>query len=135
MTWPPNLTKFHHVLNPGNTIRQNARRDRLRHPESRLCRITVQSCVWVGREHTVLGKVFMQQEPLGAGSAEPSGYVFYFQFASNGTRRACSLTIQADSANEAAKIFRENWITIEEMAREGVSTGTIDSATVVLAAN
>ena len=77
----------------------------------------------------------MQQEPLGEGSAESSGYIFYFQFASNGTRRACSLTIQADSANEAAKIFRENWITIESMAREGVSTGTIDSATVVLAAN
>ena len=77
----------------------------------------------------------MQQEPLGARSAESSGYVFHFQFASNGTRRACSLTIQADSANEAAKIFRDNWMTIESMAREGVNTGTINSATVVLAAN
>lgn len=77
----------------------------------------------------------MQQEPLGARSAESSGYVFHFQFASNGTRRACSLTIQADSANEAAKIFRDNWMTIESMARAGVSTGTINSATVVLAAN
>ncbi|KJC54053.1 hypothetical protein UP10_40970 [Bradyrhizobium sp. LTSPM299] len=77
----------------------------------------------------------MQQEPLGARSAEPSGFVFHFQFASNGTRRACSLTIQADSANEAAKIFRDNWMTIESMARDGVSTGTINSATVVLAAN
>jgi len=77
----------------------------------------------------------MQQRPLGARSAESSGYVFHFQFASNGTRRACSLTIQADSANEAAKIFRENWMTIESMAREGVSAGTIDSATVVLATN
>ncbi|QPF86421.1 hypothetical protein IC762_09110 [Bradyrhizobium genosp. L] len=75
----------------------------------------------------------MQQGPLGARSADSSGYVFHFQFASNGTRRACSLTIQADSANEAAKIFRENWMTIEGMAREGVSAGTIDSTTVVLA--
>ena len=77
----------------------------------------------------------MQQAPSGARSAEPSGYILYFQLASNGARRACSLTIQADSANEAAKIFRDNWMTIESMAREGVSTGTINSATVVLAAN
>jgi hypothetical protein len=77
----------------------------------------------------------MPQGPLGATRASSPGYVFHFQFASNGTRRACSLTIQADSANEAAKIFRENWITIESMAREGVSTGTINSATVVLAPN
>ena len=77
----------------------------------------------------------MQQEPLGARSAESSGYVFHFQFASNGTRRACSLTIQADSANEAAKIFRENWVTIESMARDGVSAGMINATAVVLAAN
>ncbi|MBR0795349.1 hypothetical protein JQ615_08110 [Bradyrhizobium jicamae] len=77
----------------------------------------------------------MQQGPSGARSAESSGFIFYFQFASNGTRRACSLTIQADSANEAAKIFRENWTAIETMAREGVSAGTIGSRTVILAAN
>jgi len=94
-----------------------------------------QSCTRVGHEHVKWGKAFMEQRPLGARSAEPSGYVFHFQFASNGARRACSLTIHAESANQAAKIFRDNWMTIEEMAREGVSAGTIDSATVVLAAN
>ncbi len=77
----------------------------------------------------------MQQAPSGARSADSSGYVFYFQLASNGTRRACSLTIQAASANEAAQIFRENWTAIETMAREGVSAATIGSRTVVLAAN
>lgn len=75
----------------------------------------------------------MQQAPSGARSAESSGYVLYFQLASNGARRACSLTIQAESANEAARIFRENWGEIESMARDGVSTGTVGSASVILA--
>lgn len=74
----------------------------------------------------------MRQGPLGARSADSSGYVLYFQFANNGTRRACSLTIQADSANEAARIFRENWAAIEVMARDGVSTGMVGSASVSL---
>ncbi|WP_338697369.1 MULTISPECIES: hypothetical protein [unclassified Bradyrhizobium] len=75
----------------------------------------------------------MQQAPSGARSADSSGYVLYFQLASNGTRRACSLTIQAESANEAARIFRENWSAIESMARDGVSTGVVGSAPVSLA--
>ncbi len=74
----------------------------------------------------------MQQGPSGARSADSSGYVFYFQLASNGARRACSLTIRAESANEATRIFRENWATIETMARDGVSSGTISSAQVSL---
>ncbi|MBR0751319.1 hypothetical protein JQ604_03910 [Bradyrhizobium jicamae] len=68
-----------------------------------------------------------------SGELNNSGYVFYFQLASNGTRRACSLTIQADNANEATKIFRENWTAIESMARDGQSAGTISSAAVSLA--
>ncbi|MBR0694160.1 hypothetical protein [Bradyrhizobium lablabi] len=75
----------------------------------------------------------MQQQPRpGAVSADSPGYVFYFQLASNGARRACSLTIQAASANEATRIFRENWTTIETMARDGVSEGTISSTPVNL---
>ncbi|WP_158231166.1 hypothetical protein [Bradyrhizobium sp. C9] len=75
----------------------------------------------------------MQQAVSGARSAESSGYVLYFQLASNGARRACSLTIQAESADEAARIFRENWGTIESMARDGVSTAMVGSASVSLA--
>ncbi|GKQ52298.1 hypothetical protein [Bradyrhizobium sp. Ce-3] len=75
----------------------------------------------------------MQQAPSTARSAESSGYVLYFQLASNGARRACSLTIQAESANEAARIFRENWNEIESMARDGVSTGMVGKAPVSLA--
>ena len=75
----------------------------------------------------------MQQGPLGARRADQSGYVLHFQLASNGARRACSLTIHADSAGEAARIFRENWTEIESMARDGVSTGTVGSAPVSLA--
>jgi hypothetical protein len=76
----------------------------------------------------------MQQHTRsGAPNAASPGYVFYFQLASNGTRRACSLTIQAASANEATRIFRDNWTTIETMAREGVSAGTISSTPVSLA--
>ncbi|KWV51687.1 hypothetical protein AS156_11295 [Bradyrhizobium macuxiense] len=74
----------------------------------------------------------MQQGPLGARNAESSGFVFHFQLASNGARRACSLTIQTDSANEATRIFRENWTTIETMARDGVSAGTVSSTPVCL---
>ena len=68
-----------------------------------------------------------------SGDINESGYVFYFQLASNGTRRACSLTIQADNANEATKIFRENWTAIESMARDGETAGTISSTPVSLA--
>ncbi|WP_407147823.1 hypothetical protein [Bradyrhizobium sp. ORS 86] len=75
----------------------------------------------------------MQHGPSGARSAESSGFVFHFQLASNGARRACSLTIQAESANEATRIFRENWTTIETMARDGVSAGTVSSTQVCLA--
>lgn len=75
----------------------------------------------------------MQQAVSGARNAESAGYVLYFQLASNGARRACSLTIQAGSADEAARIFRENWGTIESMARDGVSTGMVGSAPVSLA--
>lgn len=74
----------------------------------------------------------MQQVPSGARGAESSGFVFHFQLASNGARRACSLTIQAGSANEATRIFRENWTTIETMARDGVSAGTVCSTPICL---
>jgi hypothetical protein len=74
----------------------------------------------------------MQQGSSGAARADSPGYVLHFQLASNGTRRACSLTIHAESANEAAKIFRENWTAIESMARDGVSEGTVGSAPVSL---
>ncbi|MEN3351012.1 MAG: hypothetical protein V7632_4647 [Bradyrhizobium sp.] len=75
----------------------------------------------------------MPQVPSGAVRAQSSGFVLHFQLASNGTRRACSLTIQAESAGEAARIFRENWSAIESMARDGVSTGVVGSASVCLA--
>jgi hypothetical protein len=76
-----------------------------------------------------MGKTYMQQAPLDARSAESSGYVLYFQLASNGARRACSLTIHAENANEAARIFRGE---IESMARDGVSTGMVGKAPVSL---
>jgi len=125
--------EFPRLLNPGNTAGQNAQSNRLRIFESRSRRIAVRSCLQWGTRTLIWGTASMQQRPSGAQGADSSGYVFYFQLASNGTRRACSLTIQAESANEATRIFRENWTTIESMARDGVSVGTISSAPVCLA--
>lgn len=118
-------------MNPGNTAKQNAQAFRLRVlNHDRAASLSNPACGW--RNKTLMGKTYMQQAPLDARSAESSGYVLYFQLASNGARRACSLTIHAENANEAARIFRENWGEIESMARDGVSTGMVGKAPVSL---
>ncbi|MFB9263428.1 hypothetical protein ACFFWD_09635 [Bradyrhizobium erythrophlei] len=121
------------MLNLGNTAGQKSAIESITDFESRSRRIVVRSCFAMGRQKHSWGTASMQQRPSGALSADSSGYVFYFQLASNGARRACSLTIKAESAIEATRIFRENWTTIESMARDGVSAGMISSTPVCLA--
>jgi hypothetical protein len=45
-----------------------------------------------------------------------------FQMISSGARHACSVTIRATDAVQAAVLFRENWPAIEELARKNLAT-------------
>jgi len=45
-----------------------------------------------------------------------------FQMISSGARHACSVTIRATDAVQAATLFRENWPAIEELARKTLAT-------------
>ena len=48
---------------------------------------------------------------------EAADFKIHFQMTDAGARRACSVTIQAASKVDADTIFRENWSTIEKLAR------------------
>ena len=56
---------------------------------------------------------------LAQGTAE---FRLNFQMISSGARHACSVTIRATDAVQAATLFRENWPAIEELARKTVAT-------------
>jgi len=45
-----------------------------------------------------------------------------FQMISSGARHACSVTIRATDAVQAARLFRENWPAIEQLARKNLAT-------------
>jgi hypothetical protein len=45
-----------------------------------------------------------------------------FQMISSGARHACSVTIRATDAIQAATLFRDNWPAIEELARKNLAT-------------
>ena len=45
-----------------------------------------------------------------------------FQMISSGARHACSVTIRATDAVQAATLFRENWPAIEKLARKSLAT-------------
>ena len=45
-----------------------------------------------------------------------------FQMISSGARHACSVTIRATDAVQAATLFRENWPAIEQLARKNLAT-------------
>jgi hypothetical protein len=60
----------------------------------------------------------MRQEQQSLSPAQPAAdFKINFQMTDAGARRACSVTIQAVSKFEADVIFRENWSTIEQLAR------------------
>jgi hypothetical protein len=62
----------------------------------------------------------------------PGGYNFFFQIASDGERRACCVKVDAPSMHEASALFREKWPAIEEMARDGIKTGTVEDGVITL---
>jgi hypothetical protein len=59
------------------------------------------------------------------GRREAGGYTFSFQIANDGARRSCRVRIDAPSMRDASVLFRENWPTIEAMARGRIQRGTI----------
>jgi hypothetical protein len=63
---------------------------------------------------------------------EAVGFNFHFQIANGGGRKACSVRVQAVSFHDATSVFRENWPTIELMARESLAAAA-DGAEIQLA--
>jgi hypothetical protein len=66
------------------------------------------------------------------GDAQPTGYTFFFQIATDGERRACCVKVDAPNISEASALFREKWPVIESMARDGIKTGIIDDGVITL---
>jgi hypothetical protein len=61
---------------------------------------------------------------------EPTGYTFHFQISNGGSRKACSVRVQAPNHREAAEFCRHNWLTIETMARNSLAEGPAARGTV-----
>src|ERR1700736_1801394 len=57
---------------------------------------------------------------------DTTGYTFHFQISNGGCRQACSVKVQAPNMQDATAFFRQNWPTIESMAREGLAGGSDD---------
>jgi hypothetical protein len=49
-----------------------------------------------------------------------TGYTFHFQLSNGGSRKACSVRVQAPNHRDAAEFVRHNWPAIEAMARENI---------------
>jgi len=59
--------------------------------------------------------------------AATTGYTFHFQISHGGARKACSVKVQAATMQDATAFFRQNWPTIESMARSGLADAAHDS--------
>ena len=60
----------------------------------------------------------MRQEQQSLSPARKAAdFKINFQITNAGARHACSVTIRAVSKTDAHVIFRENWLTIEQLAR------------------
>jgi hypothetical protein len=54
--------------------------------------------------------------------SEAVGFNFHFQIGSGSGRKACSVRVQAHNFHDATDFFRQNWPTIELMARESLAS-------------
>ena len=66
------------------------------------------------------------KKPLDT-DAETTGYTFHFQISNAGSRQACSVKVQAPTMQDATDFFRQNWSTIELMARDGLGEASRDN--------
>jgi hypothetical protein len=55
---------------------------------------------------------------LKSEDAEATAYTFHFQMTNDGGRQACSVRVRAPNVDEARIFFRQNWPTIESLARD-----------------
>jgi len=78
---------------------------------------------WMRRDH----------QPI-ENCSDTTGYTFHFQISNRGGRQACSVKVQAPNIQDATMFFRQNWATIELMARDGLAGGSRDSGRVRLIA-
>jgi hypothetical protein len=53
--------------------------------------------------------------------SETVGFNFHFQITNGAGRKACSVRVQAYNYHDATDFFRQNWPTIELMARESLA--------------
>jgi len=68
----------------------------------------------------------LDNQPI-KGDSEAVGFNFHFQIGIGAGRKACSVRVQAHNFHDATDFFRQNWPTIEIMARESLAsaaTGT-----------
>jgi hypothetical protein len=56
------------------------------------------------------------------GDSEAVSFNFNFQITNGAGRKACSVRVQAHSYHDATDFFRQNWPTIEAMARESLAS-------------
>jgi hypothetical protein len=56
--------------------------------------------------------------------SEAVGFIFHFQITNGAGRKACSIRVQAHNYYDATMVFRQNWPTIELMARESLVLAT-----------
>jgi hypothetical protein len=61
-----------------------------------------------------------------------TGYTFHFQISNRGGRKACSVKVQAPNIHDATAFFRQNWPTIESMARDGLANASHESSGIQL---
>jgi hypothetical protein len=66
------------------------------------------------------------------GDSEAVGFNFHFQIAYGTGRNACSVCVQARNFYDATGFFRQNWPTIELMARESLAVADGTEITVTL---
>jgi hypothetical protein len=62
----------------------------------------------------------LDNQPIKEDS-EAVGFNFHFQIASDAGRKACSVCVQARNFHDATVFFRQNWPTIELMARDSLA--------------
>jgi hypothetical protein len=75
-------------------------------------------CFATGEIRLQKGSVRMRQEQQSLSPAQRAAdFNINFQITDAGARRACSVTIEAASRFDAEIIFRQNWTTIEQLAR------------------
>jgi hypothetical protein len=54
--------------------------------------------------------------------SEAVGFNFHFQIANGASRKACSVRVEARNYYAATNLFRQNWPTIESMAKKSLAS-------------